>query len=204
MNTIQSVCIYCGSSPGNDPAFAAAATSFAGTMAARGLRLVYGGGSVGLMGVVADTVLNAGGQVIGIIPERLWNKEVGHRGLTALEVVPDMHTRKARMVDLADAFVALPGAFGTLDELFEVLTWQQIGYHQKPVGLLNVDGYFDHLLAFVQHSYEKGFLRKVHLDALVVDTDPARLLDRLAQVSLAEVDKWAPKPPVPPGPATPV
>lgn len=204
MNTIQSVCIYCGSSPGNDPAFTAAATAFAGTMAERGLRLVYGGGSVGLMGVVADTVLSAGGQVIGIIPERLWNKEVGHRGLTALEIVPDMHTRKARMVDLADAFVALPGAFGTLDELFEVLTWQQIGYHQKPVGLLNVDGYFDHLLAFARHAHEKGFLRKVHLDALVVDTEPARLLDRLARVSLDEVDKWAPKPPVPPGPATPV
>jgi uncharacterized protein (TIGR00730 family) len=201
-NHIHTVCLYCGSSAGTDPVYAEAAAEFGRTLVARGHHLVYGGGSVGLMGVAADTVLGAGGQVIGIIPERLWGKEVGHRGLSALEIVPDMHTRKARMVALADAFVALPGGFGTLDELFEVLTWQQIGYHEKPVGLLNVNGYFDGLLAFARHAFEHGFLREAHLQALVVDTEPGRLLDRMAEVSLDHVAKWAPKPPVPPGPPT--
>jgi uncharacterized protein (TIGR00730 family) len=187
---MDAICVYCGSSPGTDPRHAEVARDFGTSLARRELRLVYGGGNVGLMGEVANATLAAGGTVTGIIPERLWEKEVGHRGLTDLFVVPTMHARKARMVELSDAFVALPGGFGTLDELFEVLTWQQIGYHQKPVGLLNVNGYYDGLIAFAQHSHAQGFVRKEHLDALIVDTDIESLLDRLVNSDPVQVDKW--------------
>ncbi|MDX3907120.1 MAG: TIGR00730 family Rossman fold protein [Pigmentiphaga sp.] len=187
---MDAVCVYCGASPGNDPFYAEVARAFGHAVARRGMRLVYGGGSVGLMGHVANAALEAGGQVTGIIPERLWEKEVGHKGLTDMFVVPTMHARKARMVELSDAFVALPGGFGTLDELFEVLTWQQIGYHTKPVGLLNANGYYDALLAFARHAHEQGFVRTVHLEALIVDTDIDRLLDRLASAQPVDVDRW--------------
>ncbi|MEK7943401.1 TIGR00730 family Rossman fold protein [Pigmentiphaga sp. YJ18] len=187
---MDAVCVYCGASAGNDPFFADVARDFGRAVAGRGMRLVYGGGSVGLMGHVANAALEAGGQVTGVIPERLWEKEVGHKGLTDMYVVPTMHARKARMVELSDAFVALPGGFGTLDELFEVLTWQQIGYHSKPVGLLNANGYYDALLAFARHAHEQGFVRAVHLEALIVDTDIDRLLDRLASAQPVHVDRW--------------
>ncbi|MPS25310.1 TIGR00730 family Rossman fold protein [Pigmentiphaga sp.] len=187
---MDAVCVYCGASAGSDPFFAEVARDFGRAVARRGMRLVYGGGSVGLMGHVANAALETGGQVTGVIPERLWEKEVGHKGLTDMYVVPTMHARKARMVELSDAFVALPGGFGTLDELFEVLTWQQIGYHSKPVGLLNANGYYDALLAFARHAHEQGFVRAVHLEALIVDTDIDRLLDRLASAQPVHVDRW--------------
>ncbi len=187
---MDAVCVYCGASPGNDPKYAQLAASFGQTLARRQLRLVYGGGNVGLMGELANAALKEGGQVTGVIPERLWEKEVGHRGLTDMFVVPSMHARKARMVELSDAFVALPGGFGTLDELFEVLTWQQIGYHHKPVGLLNFNGYFDALLAFARHANQEGFVRAVHLESLIVDTDIDSLLDRLAKAEPVHVDRW--------------
>jgi len=190
-NEMKAVCVYCGASTGNDPIYAEVAQQFGRTLAQRGLRLVYGGGSVGLMGHVANAALEAKGAVTGVIPERLWEREVGHKGLSEMFVVPTMHARKARMVELSDAFVALPGGFGTLDELFEVLTWQQLGYHTKPVGLLNANGYYDALLAFARHAHEQGFVRAVHLDALIVDTDIDRLLDRLAAAQPVQVDRWA-------------
>ena len=187
---MDAVCVYCGSSPGVNPRHAQVARDFGAALAARGLRLVYGGGNVGLMGEVANATLAAGGLVTGIIPERLWEKEVGHHGLTDLLVVPTMHARKARMVELSDAFVALPGGFGTLDELFEVLTWQQIGYHQKPVSLLNVDGYYDGLIEFARHANTEGFVRAEHLNALMIETDIETLLDRLAIAEPVQVEKW--------------
>ncbi len=187
---MESVCVYCGSSPGVNPRHAQVARDFGKALAGRGLRLVYGGGNVGLMGEVANATLAAGGLVTGIIPERLWEKEVGHRGLTDLLVVPTMHARKARMVEVSDSFVALPGGFGTLDELFEVLTWQQIGYHQKPVSLLNVDGYYDGLIEFARHANTEGFVRAEHLNALMIDTDIDTLLDRLAVAGPVRVEKW--------------
>ena len=187
---MDAICVYCGSSPGTDPRHAEVARDFGTALARRNLRLVYGGGNVGLMGEVANATLAAGGTVTGIIPERLWEKEVGHRGLTDLFVVPTMHARKARMVELSDAFVALPGGFGTLDELFEVLTWQQIGYHQKPVGLLNVNGYYDGLIAFARHAHAQGFVRKDHLDSMIVDTDIESLLDTLIHSKPVQVEKW--------------
>jgi uncharacterized protein (TIGR00730 family) len=187
---MDAVCVYCGASPGNDPQYAQVARDFGRSLAERGLRLVYGGGNVGLMGELANAALAAGGNVTGIIPERLWEKEVGHRGLTDMFVVPSMHARKARMVEVSDAFVALPGGFGTLDELFEVLTWQQIGYHHKPVGLLNANGYYDHLIAFARHAHSQGFVRAVNLDALIVDTDIGRLLDRLTTSQPVHLDRW--------------
>ncbi|VCU70529.1 LOG family protein YvdD [Pigmentiphaga humi] len=188
---MDTVCVYCGASAGKDPAYAQLARDVGRTMAQRGLRLVYGGGSVGLMGEIADAALAAGGPVTGIIPERLWDREIGHKGLNDMFVVPSMHARKARMVELSDAFVALPGGFGTLDELFEVLTWKQIGYHDKPIGLLNAYGYYDTLLAFARHAHEQGFVRADHLDLLIVDTDIGRLLDRLASAQPVHVDRWA-------------
>lgn len=187
---MDAICVYCGSSPGYNPRHAEVAREFGRSLAERGLRLVYGGGNVGLMGEVANATLAAGGKVTGIIPERLWEKEVGHRGLTDMFVVPSMHARKARMVELSDAFVALPGGFGTLDELFEVLTWQQIGYHQKPVGLLNVDGYYDGLIEFAKHANTEGFVRVEHLNALMLDTDGDSLLDRLIVAEPVRVEKW--------------
>ena len=153
-------------------------------MAARGIRLVYGGGHVGLMGIVADAVLEAGGRVTGVIPEALMHSEVGHDRLTELLVVKDMHERKAQMAALADGFIALPGGIGTLEELFEVWTWLQLGYHEKPVAMLNVLGFYDLLLAFLDTQTDAGFLRNEHRSLLVADSDPSRLLDRIAQFAM--------------------
>lgn len=187
---MQSLCVYCGASTGADPQFVEAAQALGQTVAQRDIRLVYGGGSVGLMGEVANAALNAGGKVTGVIPEALWKREVGHPGLTEISVVPTMHARKAQLIDLSDAFVALPGGFGTLDELFEVLTWQQIGYHHKPVGLLNIAGYYDSLLSFIQQALSQGFVRGAHVESLIVDTDVGRLIDRLSQSQPVHVDRW--------------
>ena len=178
---INALCIYCGSSHGHDPAYAAAANTLGRQMAALGIRLVYGGGHVGLMGVVADAVLDAGGQVTGVIPQALMDSEVGHRKVTELLIVQDMHERKAKMAELADGFIALPGGIGTLEELFEVWTWLQLGYHEKPVGLLNVQGFYNQLLGFLDTQQAAGFLRSEHRSLLLADQDPTQLLDRVTQ-----------------------
>lgn len=187
---MPTVCVYCGSSPGADPAFAAAARSFGELLARRGMRLVYGGGHVGLMGMVADAALGAGGEVHGVITRALWEKEVAHTRLTRLDVVETMHERKARMSDNADAFVMLPGGFGTFDEFFEALTWTQLGVHAKPCGVLNVAGFFDPLHAQLDAAVAQRFVRLEHRAMLVSESDPAALLDRLATWSPPPTDKW--------------
>ena len=173
------VCVFCGSSPGQDPRFAEAARLVGASLGARGAGLVYGGASVGLMGLVADAALSAGAHVIGVIPASMVGRELAHPGLPDLRVVASMHERKALMADLADAFLALPGGMGTLDELFEILTWAQLGIHQKPVGLLDVRGYFQPLLAFADHAVAEGFIKPVHRQMMLVDGSPDPLLDAL-------------------------
>ena len=190
MTAVSRVCVFCGSNFGARPDYAAAARALALALVKRGLALVYGGSSVGLMGALADAALAADGRVIGIIPQRLVDKEVAHGGLTEQHVVASMHERKALMADLADGFVALPGGIGTLEELFEVWTWGQLGYHGKPVGLLNAGGYFDALGAFLDQAVREGFLRPAHRAMLMVETDPDRLLDRFAAYEPPDVTKW--------------
>jgi uncharacterized protein (TIGR00730 family) len=175
-----SICVYCGSRSGDSPRFAAAAHALGDAIARRGARLVYGGGRVGLMGVVADAALAAGGRAVGVIPEALMQREVGHAGLTELLVVRTMHERKQAMAERADAFIALPGGIGTLEEIYEVWSWQQLGYHDKPVALLNVDGYYDALIEFMAHSHRRGFVSREQHQALLVDTDVQGLLERVA------------------------
>ena len=187
---ISSVAVYCGSNLGTDPAYAAAATSLGRTMAGRGIRLVYGGGQVGLMGVVADAVTENGGQVLGVITEALVAKEISHHGLASLRVVGTMHERKAAMADAADAFIMLPGGFGTFDEFFEVLSWTQLGIHAKPCGILDVTGFFAPLRAMLDGAVTAGFVHPAHRDMVIVDDDPARLLDRLAAWTPVTVSKW--------------
>ncbi|HEX5727331.1 MAG TPA: TIGR00730 family Rossman fold protein [Longimicrobiaceae bacterium] len=187
---MKSVCVFCGSNVGRRRAYAEAARAVGATLAARGLGLVYGGGRVGLMGIVADTVLAAGGRAVGVIPRALVAREVGHAGLTELHVVETMHERKARMADLADAFVALPGGFGTLEEFCEVITWSQLGIHPKPCGLLNVEGYYDPLLALFDRAVEEGFLPPMHRAIVIDDTEPGRLLERLEAFRPPDTRKW--------------
>ena len=174
------ICVYCGSREGAQPQHADAARTLGRLIGERGWRLVYGGGKVGLMGIVADAVLAAGGEVIGVIPDTLMRREVGHRGLTELHVVQTMHQRKQMMAERADAFIALPGGIGTLEELFEAWTWRQLGYHDEPIGLLNVGGYYDPLLQFMQCTVDEGFLSPAQLSMIDVDDDASRLLDTLA------------------------
>ena len=183
MLSTRALCVFCGANSGSKDSYRQAAKLTGRTLSGRGVGLVYGGGSVGLMGCVADAALAAGGEVCGVIPETLFNAEVGHQGVTRLEIVPDMHARKARMASLADGFIALPGGIGTFEELFEVWTWAYLGYHDKPVGLLNVDGFYDHLLDFLSHTVEQGFLRPGSRELLIVDDDPVRLIDRLLSLS---------------------
>ena len=188
---LRRVCVFCGSNTGSDAAFAAAARALGEALVRDGRHLVYGGGRVGLMGVLADAVLAGGGTVTGVIPESLAAREVAHRGLTQLRIVTSMHTRKALMSELADAFVALPGGFGTLDELFEIVTWAQLGMHTKPIGLLDVNGYYGSLLAFADRCLADGFVRPEHRDLLLVDSSAERLLARLdASAPLPAVSKW--------------
>ncbi|MEX1265793.1 MAG: TIGR00730 family Rossman fold protein [Woeseia sp.] len=186
----RAICVYCGSSPGAHPDYAAMARLLAGELLAHDLTLVYGGASKGLMGILADAVLDGGGRVIGVIPAALERKEVAHTGLTELHVVQSMHERKALMAELSDGFVALPGGFGTLEEIIETLTWAQLGLHRKPCGLLNVRGYYDTLIQFLVHAEAEAFLRKQHRSMLLVDTDPARLLSRFANYEPPEIPKW--------------
>jgi uncharacterized protein (TIGR00730 family) len=184
------VCVYAGSNPGTHPAYAEAARALAQTLADRDIGLVYGGGKVGLMGVIADTILAAGGEAIGVMPQALIDREIGHPGLTELKVVSSMHERKALMAELSDAFVALPGGIGTLEELIEVYTWSQLGIHDKACGVLNVRGYYDGLATFLDHAVDEGFLRAQHRAVLSVDEDPAALLDALAAHVPPRVGKW--------------
>jgi uncharacterized protein (TIGR00730 family) len=178
-----SVAVYCGSRFGDRPAYAHAARTLGRLIAEAGGSLVYGGGRVGLMGEVADAALAAGGRVVGVIPQALMDREVGHVGLSELHVVQTMHERKQLMAERADAFIALPGGIGTLEEIYEVWSWQQLGYHDKPVGLLNVDGYYDALLDFMRTSHERGFVSTLQHEALLVDDDPARLLQRVGRAA---------------------
>lgn len=173
------VCVFCGSRSGDSPIYAETAHILGTLLAVRGHSLVYGGGNIGLMGLIADAALDAGGEVIGVIPQHLLEREVAHAHLTQLHVVDSMHTRKALMADLSDLFVAAPGGFGTLDELCEILTWAQLGLHHKPCGLLNVAGYFDPLLAMFDQATREGFLSAPHRQLIISDEDPIRLLDRL-------------------------
>jgi len=190
---VKAVCVFCGSNSGALPEYRAAAEMLAREIVADGCTLVYGGGKVGLMGVIGDAAMAAGGRVIGVTPRRLVEKEVAHTGLTELRVVDSMHERKAMMAELSDAFIALPGGIGTFEEFFEVLTWSQLGFHAKPCGLLNVAGYYDQLLGFLDHSVTQGFLRKEHRSMVLTDTEPARLLDQLETFRMPVVNKWLDK-----------
>ena len=173
------VCVFCGSSPGDDPAYLAAARAIGVALARRAVGVVYGGGHVGCMGALADAALEAGGEVVGVIPRRLADREVAHTGVTDLHVVESMHDRKALMASLSDAFVALPGGFGTLEELFEVVTWRQLGYHRKPIAVLNTRGYFDALLRFCDDAVSAGFVAAAERDALLREPNLEPLLERL-------------------------
>ncbi len=188
--SLRSVCVFAGSSPGSDSDYAAAARHLGSLLAQRRIRAVYGGGAVGLMGELASAVLEAGGEVVGVIPQFLVDREVAKQDLSRLEIVDTMHQRKLRMYDLADAFVALPGGLGTLEETFEMLTWAQLGRHRKPCGLLNVAGYYDGLLQFLEHSVTQRFVRTEHRGLLQVGDDPAGLLDDMAAIQPDIIDKW--------------
>ena len=182
---MRRICVFCGSNAGVRSEYAEAARALAAILVERKLGIVYGGGKVGLMGVLADAAIEHGGEVIGVIPQSLLDKEVGHRGVTELLVVQTMHERKARMNDLSDAFIALPGGFGTLDEFFEILTWAQLGLHRKPCALLNVAGYYNNLLAMLDYAAKERFLRPAHRELVIADTDPTQLLQRLGAFSPA-------------------
>ena len=177
----RALCVYCGASSGTSPAYVAAARALGAALVTNGIALVYGGGNVGLMGVIADEVMRLGGDVTGVIPRALMEQEVGHRALTRLHVVADMHERKAMMARLADGFIAMPGGMGTLEELFEILTWSQLGLHDKPIGLLNVAGFYDGLIEFTGHLVAEGFLKPAHAGLLMHEADPQALLSRFAR-----------------------
>jgi uncharacterized protein (TIGR00730 family) len=187
---VRRVCVFCGSSRGSDPRHSEAAAAVGRLLAARGLGLVFGGGSVGLMGIVADHVLAAGGTVTGVIPHGLAARELAHRGVADMRVVPTMHARKALMADLADGFLALPGGMGTLDELFEIVTWAQLGIHRKPIGVLNVAGYYDPLVALLDHAAASGFVGSEGRRLVLVEEDARRLLDRMASHVPPPAPSW--------------
>ncbi|HEV7334641.1 MAG: TIGR00730 family Rossman fold protein [Bosea sp.] len=190
---MKSVCVFCGSSPGNDPVHAEGARAMGAEIARRGLTLVYGGGAVGLMGIVADAALAAGGEVHGVIPRALREKEVGHNGLTRLEVVETMHIRKARMAELSDGFIAMSGGIGTFEEIFEIWTWGQLGIHGKPLGFFNIAGFYDPLAAFLDNTASAGFLRQAHRDMAMTESEPAALLDKMAAYKPLAQIKWVEK-----------
>jgi uncharacterized protein (TIGR00730 family) len=189
MHTINSVCVYCGSNPGLRTEYMDTARQLGKTLAMRRMTLVYGGSATGLMGAVADGVLEHGGRAVGVIPARIAGR-IGHSGLTERHVVDTMHERKQRMCDLADAFIALPGGIGTLEEVFEMLTWAQLGFHHKPVGLLNVQGYYDGLVQFTRHMQDERFIKQDHRDMLLVEQNAAALLDRMAAWQPVCSPKW--------------
>lgn len=192
MTVIKSICVYCGSSDAVHPDYIAAARGLGATLARRDLRLVFGGGRTGLMGAVADGALESGGEVVGVIIPGMNTPVLAHAHLTRMDVTPEMHSRKARMHELAEGYIALPGGFGTFDELFETITWGQIGAHTKPVGLLNVRSYFSHLLAAIDHAVQEGFIMREHRETLYCESDPDVLLDRMAEYQHPHdaVRKW--------------
>lgn len=192
---MKRICVFCGANAGNNPRYRAEAEQLGRLLAARGIELVYGAGNIGLMGAVADACLAAGGKVIGVIPEALMGKEVAgravdHRALTRIEVVDSMHTRKARMAELSEGFIALPGGFGTFEEFCEILTWGQLGFHAKPMGLLNVNGFYDPLLSLFDHAVSEGFLRAQNRAMALADTDIERLLGTMSSYQAEPVSKW--------------
>jgi uncharacterized protein (TIGR00730 family) len=187
---LRRICVFCGSNSGTRQIYQQAAQTFGRLLCRRGIELVYGGGNVGLMGVLANACLNEGGRIIGVIPQALADKELAHTGLTELRIVSSMHERKSVMADLSDAFVALPGGYGTWEEFFEVLTWSQLGIQRKACAVLNVNGYYDSLLEMADKALSEGFVRDVHRDLLLSDSDPERLLERLSHYSVPTIDKW--------------
>ncbi|MDR3371230.1 TIGR00730 family Rossman fold protein [Rhodoferax sp.] len=190
---MKNICVYCGSNPGRLEAYADGARALAKALVTRDLGLVYGGASVGIMGRIADAVLQLGGRAVGVIPEALKRKEIEHKGLTELHVTASMHERKTLMADLSDGFIALPGGIGTLEEIFEVWTWAQLGFHAKPCGLLNVAGYYDGLTTFLDHTVAEQFVRPDHRSTLLVEPTPDALLDRFASYQAPSVQKWVEK-----------
>ncbi len=184
------ICVFCGSTPGVRPSYAAAAKDLSRYLVTHGHTVLYGGGNGGLMAVMADTALALGGEVIGVMPEALIARERAHNGLSKMHITGSMHQRKALMAELADAFIALPGGFGTFEEFCEIVTWAQLGMHRKPCGILNVDGYYDHLLAMFDHAVQEQFLMPAHRRLLIADTDPAALVERLIAYEMPQVDKF--------------
>lgn len=187
---MKSITVFCGSNSGFRPEYAEAAKNLASHLVERNIRIVYGGGKVGLMGIIADEVMRLGGEVVGIIPDSLEQREVGHRSITELKVVGSMHERKALMAELADGFIAMPGGIGTFEEFFEILTWAQLGFHEKPCGILNVAGYYNGLLALCDHAVTEGFLRPVHRQLILEDTEAASLLDKMENFRPKPTEKW--------------
>ncbi|MGR9085933.1 MAG: LOG family protein [Gammaproteobacteria bacterium] len=190
MKQINNICVYCGSSPGRTEAYADAARSLVRSLASRNIGLVYGGASVGIMGAVADHMLALGGKAVGVIPEALVRKEVAHDHLTELHITQSMHERKTLMAELADGFIALPGGLGTLEELFEIWTWAQLGIHDKPCGMLNVEGYFDPLIEFLDHAAAEQFVSPLHRSLLLVERDPEALIGRLVGYRAPRLARW--------------
>jgi uncharacterized protein (TIGR00730 family) len=186
----QRMCVFCGSNLGIARVYRNTAVALGRLLAAREIELIYGGGNIGLMGVLADAALESGGRVIGVIPEALMAREVGHARLTELRIVKSMHERKALMADLSDGFIAMPGGFGTFEEFCEIVTWSQLGIHAKPCGLLNVEGYYDPLLQLFDHAVREGFLREENRRLVLADRDPARLMEKMEQFRGAAVGKW--------------
>lgn len=190
MNDLRSIAVFCGSSAGNEPVYREAAQDLAFRMVKKDIRLIYGGGNIGLMGTMADTVLATGGEAYGVIPAFLKEKEVAHSGLSQLYVVDTMHTRKYKIFDLCDAIIALPGGFGTLDELFEMITWAQLGLHQFPIGILNTRGYYDHLILQIDHMVKEGFLKPVFRSMLIIEEAPEQLLQKMETYEAPGSEKW--------------
>jgi uncharacterized protein (TIGR00730 family) len=187
---MKNITVFCGSNSGFRADYAEAAQNLARLFVQNNIRLVYGGGNVGLMGIIADEVMRRGGEVVGIIPESLDRKEVGHRGITELRVVESMHERKAQMAELADGFIAMPGGIGTFEEFFEILTWAQLGFHDKPCAILNIAGYYDGLLALCDNAVSEGFLRPAHRQLIIEDSDPEILLEKMRNLKPVPVEKW--------------
>lgn len=187
---MRRICVYCGSNPGVRPEYATVAKQLADVLVRHELELVYGGSDKGIMGIIADAVLGQGGKVHGVIPQMLMEKEIAHQGLTELHVVASMHARKTMMAALSDGFIAMPGGYGTLEEIIEIITWGQLRFHEKPCGLLNVDGFFDHLLAYLDHANGEGFLRRENRDMLLVDADPVGLIQQFERYTAPHVEKW--------------
>lgn len=191
--SMRRLAVFCGANPGLDPVYTQAARSLADVMAAEGIELVYGAGSVGLMGVIADRMLEHGMNVIGVIPQHLMDLEVGHTGIPDLRIVDTMHERKMLMAELSDGFIAMPGGIGTLEEIIEVFTWNQLGIHAKPCGFLNVAGYYDRLFSFLDHAVDAGFLKTVHRESLLIDISPGMLVERMRTEGFEYEGKWLKK-----------